>query len=42
MTFVCLRLFEAIDASKPEAPEQTNVVDLMTALKKSLGQAPEQ
>jgi DNA end-binding protein Ku len=32
---------EGIDTSEPEAPERTNVVDLMAALKKSLGQAPE-
>ena len=30
---------EGIDASEPEAPERTNVVDLMAALKQSLGQA---
>jgi DNA end-binding protein Ku len=30
---------EGIDASEPEVPERTNVVDLMAALKKSLGQA---
>jgi DNA end-binding protein Ku len=33
---------EGIDASEPELPERTNVVDLMAALKKSLGQAPEE
>jgi non-homologous end joining protein Ku len=33
---------EGIDASEPEMPEQTNVVDLMAALKKSLGQAQEE
>ena len=33
---------EGIDASEPEEPERTNVVDLMAALKKSLGQAAEE
>jgi DNA end-binding protein Ku len=33
---------EGIDTSEPEAPERTNVVDLMAALKKSLGQAVEE
>jgi DNA end-binding protein Ku len=32
---------EGIDTSEPEVPEQTNVVDLMAALKRSLGQAAE-
>jgi len=32
---------EGIDAGEPEQPERTNVVDLMAALKKSLGQAAE-
>ena len=30
---------EGIDSSEPGVPERTNVVDLMAALKKSLGQA---
>jgi DNA end-binding protein Ku len=33
---------EGIDASEPEVPERTNVVDLMAALKKSLGQTTEE
>ena len=33
---------EGIDASEPEEPAHTNVVDLMAALKKSLGQAGEE
>jgi len=33
---------EGIDTSEPEVPERTNVVDLMAALKKSLGQAPDE
>jgi DNA end-binding protein Ku len=33
---------EGIDASKPVVPERTNVVDLMAALKKSLGQVTEE
>ena len=33
---------EGIDTSEPEAPERTNVVDLMAALKKSLGQAADE
>jgi DNA end-binding protein Ku len=33
---------EGIDASEPEVPERTNVVDLMAALKKSLGQTAEE
>jgi DNA end-binding protein Ku len=32
---------EGIDAGEPEEPQQTNVVDLMAALKKSLGQGEE-
>ena len=32
---------EGIEASEPEEPDRTNVVDLMAALKKSLGQAEE-
>jgi DNA end-binding protein Ku len=32
---------EGIDAGEPEQPDRTNVVDLMAALKKSLGQAVE-
>ena len=32
---------EGIDAGEPDQPERTNVVDLMAALKKSLGQAAE-
>jgi DNA end-binding protein Ku len=32
---------EGIDLSKPEEPERGNVIDLMAALKKSLGQAAE-
>jgi DNA end-binding protein Ku len=32
---------EGIDAGEPEQPERTNVVDLMAALKKSLGQPAE-
>jgi DNA end-binding protein Ku len=32
---------EGIDANEPEVPERTNVVDLMAALKKSLGEEPE-
>ena len=30
---------EGLDVSEPEEPARTNVVDLMAALKKSLGQA---
>ena len=33
---------EGIDVSEPEEPARTNVVDLMAALKKSLGQAPDE
>ena len=33
---------EGIDAGEPEEPDRTNVVDLMAALKKSLGQAAEE
>src|SRR5689334_20979863 len=33
---------EGIDTSEPEVPERTNVVDLMAALKKSLGQTTEE
>jgi DNA end-binding protein Ku len=33
---------EGIDVSEPEEPERGNVIDLMAALKKSLGQASEQ
>ena len=33
---------EGIDVSEPEEPARTNVVDLMAALKKSLGQAAEE
>jgi DNA end-binding protein Ku len=33
---------EGIDASEPEVPERTNVVDLMAALKKSLSQAADE
>jgi DNA end-binding protein Ku len=33
---------EGIDASEPEVPERTNVVDLMAALKNSLGQTTEE
>jgi DNA end-binding protein Ku len=33
---------EGIDTSEPEVPERTNVVDLMAALKKSLGQAADE
>jgi len=33
---------EGIDASEPEVPERTNVVDLMAALKRSLGQAADE
>jgi DNA end-binding protein Ku len=32
---------ECIDLSEPEEPERSNVIDLMAALKKSLGQAAE-
>ena len=32
---------EGVDAGEPEVPERTNVVDLMAALKKSLGEEPE-
>jgi DNA end-binding protein Ku len=32
---------EGIDLSEPEEPERSNVIDLMAALKKSLGQAAE-
>jgi non-homologous end joining protein Ku len=31
---------EGIDLSEPTEPDRTNVVDLMAALKKSLGQPP--
>ena len=33
---------EGVDVSEPEAPASTNVVDLMAALRKSLGEAPEE
>jgi DNA end-binding protein Ku len=33
---------EGIELSEPEEPDRTNVVDLMAALKKSLGQAAEE
>jgi DNA end-binding protein Ku len=33
---------EGIDTSEPEEPERGNVIDLMAALKKSLGQASDQ
>jgi DNA end-binding protein Ku len=33
---------EGIDASEPEVPQRTNVVDLMAALKRSLGQTTEE
>ena len=33
---------EGLDVSEPEPPERTNVVDLMAALKKSLGQVAEE
>jgi DNA end-binding protein Ku len=33
---------EGIDTSEPEVPERTNIVDLMAALKKSLGQAADE
>ena len=33
---------EGLDVSEPELPERTNVVDLMAALKKSLGQVAEE
>jgi DNA end-binding protein Ku len=33
---------EGVDASEPEEPARTNVVDLMAALKKSLSQAEEE
>jgi DNA end-binding protein Ku len=33
---------EGISVSDPEVPERTNVVDLMAALKKSLGQAADE
>ena len=33
---------EGIDVSEPEEPARTNVVDLMAALTKSLGQAAEE
>jgi DNA end-binding protein Ku len=33
---------EGIDVSEPEEPDRGNVIDLMAALKKSLGQASEQ
>src|SRR5690242_18458538 len=33
---------EGLDASEPEEPVHTNVVDLMAALKKSLGQVADQ
>jgi DNA end-binding protein Ku len=33
---------EGLDVSEPELPERTNVIDLMAALKKSLGQATEE
>ena len=33
---------EGLDVSEPEEPAHTNVVDLMAALKKSLGQAAEE
>jgi DNA end-binding protein Ku len=32
---------EGIDLSEPEEPDRSNVIDLMAALKKSLGEAPE-
>jgi DNA end-binding protein Ku len=32
---------EGLDVSEPEEPERGNVIDLMAALKKSLGQSPE-
>ncbi len=31
---------EGLDVSEPEEPERGNVIDLMAALKKSLGQSP--
>jgi DNA end-binding protein Ku len=33
---------EGLDVSEPELPERTNVVDLMAALKKSLGQVAQE
>ena len=33
---------EGLDVSEPEEPTRTNVVDLMAALKESLGQVPDQ
>jgi hypothetical protein len=33
---------EGLDVSEPELPERTNVVDLMAALKKSLGLVAEE
>ena len=33
---------EGLDVSEPEEPARTNVVDLMAALKKSLGQAADE
>ena len=33
---------EGLDVSEPEEPAHTNVVDLMAALKKSLGQTTEE
>jgi DNA end-binding protein Ku len=33
---------EGIDTSEPEEPQRTNVVDLMAALKKSLGQTADE
>jgi DNA end-binding protein Ku len=32
---------EGIDISEPEEPDRSNVIDLMAALKKSLGEASE-
>ena len=32
---------EGVDLTEPEEPDRSNVIDLMAALKKSLGEAPE-